>query len=95
MVEYVTKEEVYDILNEVSMTAMIDGKQDAVDAAQDAIKKVKKLYAVRSNVTSCWKTLGMNREAIFCGNCGFKTMAYKNSLYCPNCGRTMLNGVKR
>lgn len=95
MVEYVTKQEVFDILNDIQMEATREEKDDAVHAATEAMKRVKALYAVRSNVFSSWKIIGTNRDVIYCGNCAFKTLAYKNSAYCPNCGRTMMNGVRR
>lgn len=95
MVEYVTKEEVYGILKDIQMETTRQGNEEASSAVQEAMNRVKHLYAVRNQNLANWKTVGGNREVIYCGNCAYKTLAYKNTMFCPNCGRAMLNGVRR
>ena len=94
MVEYVTKEEVYDLLKEIQMQALLKGNQAASEVVGDAIRRVRRMYAVRTNVISNWKR-EPNRETISCANCGYTTVVYRNSPFCPNCGRSMVNGVKK
>lgn len=93
MVEYVTREEVVELLRDVQNEVTRNGVQDATAALSIAIVRAKKMYAVRPNITATWKTMGASHEFIFCGGCGFKTLAYKRTPYCPKCGRSMTNGV--
>ena len=90
MTEYVTREEVLDILDGAQRTAEITS--DYHGALQDAVQRVQKLYAYRPDRTSIWKPTASNSNAIYCEKCEFTTLAYKATKYCPSCGRHMENG---
>ena len=91
--EYITKQEVLDILRDEQGQALLNKKEDTVAVLTKAMKRVCRLYAVRPERTALWKVIGQNKEYIYCGGCGFKTLAYKRTKYCPNCGKSMMNGV--
>ena len=93
MVEYTTKEEVIQVLTGFQHEALIEKKTDTAFVIGEAIKQIRSLYSIRPPQPARWRTIGDRREAIYCGGCGFKTLGYKRTKYCPNCGRPMLNGV--
>ena len=92
MVEYLTKEEVMDLLEGVKHEQVISGNDNGVGVINVVQDRINKLYTVRPVMTASWKTIGYKRDVIYCGRCGFKTLAYKKTKYCPECGRSMLNG---
>ena len=92
MVEYLTKEEVMTLLDGLKHELAIWGSEGGINAIKVAQERINKLYTVRPIMTSTWKTIGYKKDVIYCGRCGFKTLAYKKTAYCPECGRKMLNG---
>lgn len=91
-VEYLTKEEVMGVLAGLRQEWVVAKSKDGVTAVDKAVEQINKLYTVRPILTGTWKVLGDRREFIYCGRCGFKTLSYKRTAFCPNCGRRMLNG---
>ena len=91
-VEYLTKEEVIGVLTGLKQERIIAHDEAGMGAMAVAIERVNKLYTVRPILTGSWKTIGERKEFIYCGRCGFKTLSYKRTAFCPNCGRRMLNG---
>ena len=91
-VEYLTKEEVNSVLTGLKHERLLANDDVGAGAIAVAIERVNKLYTVRPVLTGTWKTIGDRKEFIYCGRCGFKTLSYKRTAYCPNCGRRMLNG---
>lgn len=94
MVEYVTKEEVISILRDTQMEAVRAGEEKTVDTVNGIMKQVKRLYAVRDNLPASWMKM-RDSGTIYCGSCGYQTMVYRNTAFCPNCGRRMGNGVRK
>ena len=92
MVEYLTKEEVMDVLDGLQHEQNISGDASSVGTLLVAKERINKLYTVRPVMTSSWKVIGNKKEVVYCGRCGYKTFAYKRTQYCPECGRKMLNG---
>ena len=91
-VEYLTKEEVIETLTSIRQELLVEHDEHGMTVIDKAVQKVNKLYTVRPVLTGTWKVLGDRREFIYCGRCGFKTLSYKRTAFCPNCGRRMLNG---
>lgn len=91
-VEYLTKEDVIDVLTGLKQERIIAKDDAGMGAMAVAIERINRLYTVRPILTGSWKVIGERRDFIYCGRCGFKTLAYKRTAYCPNCGRKMLNG---
>ena len=93
MVEYVTKGEVIDLLTDEFKEVAREGNKEESAVLKRVIRRVNMMDSMRPPLPARWKTMGSRKETIFCGGCGFQTLAYKRSKYCPNCGRPMLNGV--
>ena len=91
-VEYLTKEEVIGVLTGLRQERVIARDDAGVVAVEKAIEQVNRLYTVRPVLTGTWKVIGERKDFIYCGRCGFKTLSYKRTAFCPNCGRRMLNG---
>lgn len=91
-VEYLTKEEVMGILKGMKHELLMAQDDNGAKAVDTAIERINKLYSVRPILTATWKVIGERKDFIFCSRCGFKTLVYKRTAYCPNCGRKMLNG---
>lgn len=94
MIEYFSKEEVMDVVRGVERDCMLFPENDTKAVIAQLRKQLNRLYTIRPVMTSTWKTLGNRKDVVFCGGCGFKTMAYKMTPYCPNCGKKMVNGRK-
>lgn len=95
MVEYITKAEAIDALQDECKRCVREGEKDFADILRRTVKRINLMESMRPPLPTHWKTLGSRKDTIFCGGCGFQTLAYKRSKYCPNCGRPMLNGVSR
>ena len=91
-VEYLTKEEIMNVLNGLKHEKLIMQDSNGATAISEAIDRINKLYSIRPVLTATWKVMGERKDFIFCSRCGFKTLVYKRTAYCPNCGRKMLNG---
>ena len=87
--EYLTKSEVMQYLEGYRKNLILQGKEG--DTVTDIMRHLDTMYTYRPMLQSTWVRKG---EVISCSRCGFKTLVYKNSLYCPNCGRQMVNGKR-
>ena len=85
--EYLTKSEVMEYLEGYRKELTLLGKDGNLITA--IIHHLNGMYTYRPLLQSQWIRKG---EFITCGRCGFKTLVYKNTRYCPNCGRQMANG---
>ena len=85
--EYLAKPEVMDYLKGYRSELILQGKEG--DTVTQIIKHLDGLYTYRPTIQAQWIR---KRDTITCSRCGFKTLVYKNSKYCPNCGRMMVNG---
>ena len=91
-VEYLSKEEIVGVLNGLKHERLIAQDNTGAETVDIALDRINKLYSVRPVLTATWKIMGERKDFIFCSRCGFKTLVYKRTAYCPNCGRKMLNG---
>ena len=92
MVEYFTKDEVMEVLRGMERECIFNQLMDGKAIVSEIRKRINVLYTIRPVMTSTWKTLGNRKDVVYCGGCGFKTLAYKMSPYCPQCGKKMVNG---
>ena len=87
--EYLSKPEVMDYLTGYRKQLILLGKDG--NTITEIINHLNGMYSFRPTLQSQWIRKG-KADFITCSRCGFKTLAYKNSKYCPNCGRSMVNG---
>ena len=85
--EYLSKSEVLDYLSDLRKEMVIQGKEGGT--VTEIINHLNGLYTFRPLLQATWIK---KRDFISCSRCGFKTLIYKNTKYCPNCGRNMANG---
>ena len=85
--EYLTKPEVMEYLEGYRKELTLQGKDG--NTVTEIMHHINGMYTYRPLIQSSWVR---KRDFISCGRCGFRTLAYKNSKYCPNCGRQMTNG---
>ena len=95
MVEYITKTEVIEALQDECKRCVRQKDDGFAEVLRKVIRRVNGMESLRPPLPTTWKTLGTRKDAIYCGGCGFQTLAYKRTKFCPNCGRPMLNGVSR
>lgn len=88
--EYLSKSEIFDYLLGYRKELIIQGHDG--ETITNILHHLNGMYTYRPMLQSQWVKKG---DTISCGRCGFRTLAYKNSKYCPNCGRNMTNGVVR
>ena len=89
--EYLTKAEVMEYLIGYRTELTLQGKDG--DTVTTIINRLNRMYTYRPTLQAQWVRKGKN-DIIICSRCGYKTLIYKNSLYCPNCGKSMVNGKK-
>ena len=87
--EYLNKAEVIDYLQGVRKDLVLNGKDGEV--ITDILNYLNSLYTYRPTLQAQWIRKN-GKDFISCSRCGFKTLAYKNTKYCPECGRNMVNG---
>ena len=87
--EYLSKPEVVKYLEGYRSALVLEGKDGGIITA--ILKKIDTFYTYRPTLQAQWSRKG---DTISCSRCGYKTLVYKNSQYCPNCGRLMANGKK-
>ena len=87
--EYLNKTEVMDYLKGYRQDLILKGKDGSTITT--IMKYLDGMYTYRPLLQSQWVRKGRG-ETISCSRCGFQTLIYKNSKYCPNCGRQMFNG---
>ena len=87
--EYLNKSEVMTYLNGLRTELTIQGKDGTT--VTTIMHALNSMYSFRPLLQSHWVRKS-NKEIITCSTCGFQTLAYKNSKYCPDCGRQMING---
>ena len=85
--EYLSKPEVMEYLQTKRKEEILLGNDGKT--LTEVINHFNSLYSFRPTLQSKWMKRG---DYITCGRCDFKTLVYKNSRYCPNCGRLMSNG---
>ena len=88
--EYINKKELIEYLEGYRKELTLQGKDG--HTVTEIIKKVSSFYTYRPTLQAQWVRKG--RDIITCSRCGFKTLSYKNTKYCPDCGRNMANGKK-
>lgn len=86
--EYLNKSEVMEYLQGFRKEQIIQGKDGT--SITTIINYLNGLYTYRPTLQAQW--VKKRNDMIICSRCGFKTLVYKNTKYCPNCGRLMLNG---
>ena len=89
MIEYITKSEIMSYLEQYRKTMLLENK-DAKDISA-IIREIDGMYTYRPVLTAKWIKRART-DFITCSCCGFQTLVYKNSKYCPNCGKLMTNG---
>ena len=89
--EYISKQEVMEYLQGVRKNLTIQGKDGSI--ITEIIKALNGFYTYRPTLQSQWVRKN-GKDFIFCSRCGFQTLVYKNTKYCPECGRNMVNGKK-
>ena len=89
MAEYLSKKEVQELVNDYIHTELYNGHQESVDTLTKLMEKVSHMYSYRPTIMGRWN---IGTTTATCSNCGFNTLAYKNTVYCPECGRMMSNG---
>ena len=87
--EYLEKSEIVQYLKGKEKQNLMEGKD--VKEIREIQAYISTLYSYRPTLQSQWIRRG---ETITCSRCGFKTLVYKNTKYCPECGRLMVNGRK-
>lgn len=87
--QYIAKEEVMEYLEGKQKEMILQGKEGTT--ITEIINHINGFYTYRPTLQAQW--IRKNRgDFIYCSRCGFKTLVYKNSKYCPNCGKMMANG---
>ena len=85
--EYLAKQEVMEYLDGYRKELMLQGKDG--NTINTIMKTLNGMYTYRPTIQATWLK---KRDVLQCSRCGFKTLVYKNSKYCPECGRLMTNG---
>lgn len=87
--EYLSKPEVMEYLDGYRKELTLQGGNSEI--VTKIINHLNTLYTFRPTLQAQWIKKG-KKDFISCSRCGFQTLVYKNSKYCPNCGRLMANG---
>lgn len=87
-VEYLDKSEIVEYLKGKEKEVTLEGKDTTV--IKEVLDYIGTLYSFRPTLQSQW--VMKNENVITCSRCGFRTLSYKNTKYCPECGRLMANG---
>ena len=90
---YVVQSEVVELLSGWQKEFIREHKDDAADAMASLLKEVERMNTYKPNVQARWKTDFKNKQVIFCSSCGLVRKAYQNTRFCPNCGKSMINGA--
>ena len=85
--EYLSKPEVMEYLEGYRKNIVLRG--DSCDDITEIIHYINGLYTHRPTLQAQWIR---KKDSIVCSRCGFLTLIYKNTKYCPNCGKMMVNG---
>ena len=86
--EYIAKQEIMEYLEGKQKELILQGKDGTT--ITEIKKKLNTMYTYRPTLQAQW--IKKRGDFIICSRCGFKTLLYKNSKYCPNCGKMMANG---
>ena len=87
--EYLSKPEVMEYLRGYKTELTLQGKDG--NTVVTIMKQLDSMYTYRPTLQAQWMR---KKDTISCSRCGFTTLIYKNSAYCPNCGRLMANGKR-
>lgn len=85
--EYLSKSEVIEYLRGKQKEKLLQGEKGTT--IDEIIRYLNTMYSYRPSLQAQWLK---KRETIECSRCGFRTLPYKNTKYCPECGRSMANG---
>lgn len=86
---YVAKSRVLALLGELKHTMELQNKLEGADAVDKGIEMIDRLPVTANANRGRWQD---TRKVAICDKCGFITLPYKMTPFCPNCGCRMENG---
>ena len=88
--EYLSKPEIMEYLQSKRKEEVLLGNDGKT--LTEVIRFINGLYTFRPTLQAQWVKKG---DLIACSRCSFTTLLYKNTKYCPECGKLMSNGKAR